>query len=99
MIRSTSATILTYGSYGLGVYGTESDIDALCVGPWFASSDVDFFVVLCNMLKNRKEVSEILCVKNARIPMMRFKFDGIPIDLPYAKLEFTSIPEVGNPFG
>ncbi|GAB2217848.1 hypothetical protein Droror1_Dr00001060 [Drosera rotundifolia] len=92
VIRSTSATILTSGSYGLGVYDTESDIDALCVGPWFASSDVDFFVVLYNMLKNRKEVSEILCVKNARIPMMRFKFDGIPIDLPYAKLEF-SIPE------
>ncbi|KAI3701777.1 hypothetical protein L6452_27114 [Arctium lappa] len=32
-IRAASATILTYGSYGLGVHNVESDIDALCVGP------------------------------------------------------------------
>nr|GMD72130.1 nuclear poly(A) polymerase 3 [Ipomoea batatas] len=27
---------------------------------------------------------------------MRFKFDGIPVDLPYAQLKVVSIPEVSS---
>ncbi|KAH9766259.1 nuclear poly(A) polymerase 3 [Citrus sinensis] len=100
-IAETHATILTYGSYGLGVHGSESDIDALCLGPEFATMAEDFFVVLHNMLKSRPEVSEIHCVKDAKVPLMRFKFDGILIDLPYARLHVLSVPEnvdVLNPF-
>ncbi|KAL9410128.1 hypothetical protein AB3S75_043977 [Citrus x aurantiifolia] len=100
-IAETHATILTYGSYGLGVHGSDSDIDALCLGPEFATMAEDFFVVLHNMLKSRPEVSEIHCVKDAKVPLMRFKFDGILIDLPYARLHVLSVPEnvdVLNPF-
>lgn len=46
------------------------------------------------MLASRPEVSEIHCVKDAKVPLMRFKFDGISIDLPYARLKVISIPEV-----
>ncbi|XP_059429177.1 nuclear poly(A) polymerase 3 [Corylus avellana] len=101
LIAATCATILTYGSYGLGVHGLESDIDALCVGPSFATMAEDFFVVLYNMLKSRPEVSEIYCVKDAKVPLMRFKFDGISVDLPYAQLQVLSVPEnvdILNPF-
>lgn len=100
-IAVTSATILTYGSYGLGVHGPESDIDALCVGPFFASMADDFFIVLRNMLESRPEVSEIHCVKDAKVPLMRFKFDGISVDLPYAQLKLLYVPEnlnVLNPY-
>ncbi|XP_027331330.1 nuclear poly(A) polymerase 3 [Abrus precatorius] len=100
-IAVTSATILTYGSYGLGVHSSESDIDALCVAPFFATIAEDFFVVLHDMLKRRPEVSEILCVKSAKVPLMRFKFDGISIDLPYAQLKVLYVPEnvdILNPF-
>ncbi|XP_021906759.1 nuclear poly(A) polymerase 3 [Carica papaya] len=100
-IAATSATILTYGSYGLGVHGSESDIDALCVGPFFATMAEDFFIVLRNMLKSRPEISEIHCVKDAKVPLMRFKFDGISVDLPYAQLKVLSVPhnvDVLNPF-
>ncbi|KAJ4968414.1 hypothetical protein NE237_015115 [Protea cynaroides] len=101
LIMSTSATIVTYGSYGLGVHGSESDIDALCVGPSFATMNEDFFIVLRNMLKNRPEVSEIHCVKDAKVPLMRFKFNGISVDLPYAQLKVNSVPDnvdILNPF-
>lgn len=54
----------------------------------------DFFIVLHNMLQSRPEVSEIHCVKNAKVPLMRFKFNGISIDLPYAQLSVLSVPEV-----
>ncbi|KAJ8636269.1 hypothetical protein MRB53_010536 [Persea americana] len=100
-IARAGATILTYGSYGLGVHGPESDIDALCVGPAFATITEDFFIVLHNMLQSRPEVSEIHCVKNAKVPLMRFKFNGISIDLPYAQLSVLSVPEnvdLSNPF-
>lgn len=88
-----SAAVLTYGSYGLGVHSSHSDIDALCVGPHFATLEEDFFVVLCDMLTSRAEVSEVHCIKDARVPLMRFKLDGISIDLPYARLKVPSVPE------
>ncbi|KAJ7980423.1 putative Poly(A) polymerase [Quillaja saponaria] len=100
-IAAASATILPYGSYGLGVHGPESDIDALCVGPYFATMADDFFIVLQNMLKSRPEVSEIHSVKDAKVPLMRFKFDGVSVDLPYAQLKVLNIPQnvdVLNPY-
>ncbi|KAE9591625.1 hypothetical protein Lal_00039120 [Lupinus albus] len=100
-IAVTSATILTYGSYGLGVHNPESDIDALCVAPYFATIAEDFFVVLHTMLKRRPEVSEIQCVKSAKVPLIRFKFDGFSVDLPYARLRVLYVPEnvdILNPF-
>lgn len=58
----------------------------------------DFFVVLHNMLTSRPEVSEVHCVKDAKVPLMRFKLDGISIDLPYAQLKVMSVPEVSLRF-
>lgn len=93
VIKDASASILTYGSYGLGVHNSESDIDALCVGPQFASMAEDFFIVLYNILKGMPEVFEIHCVKDSKVPLMRFKFEGFPVDLPYAQLQVISVPE------
>jgi poly(A) polymerase len=105
------------------VHGPEADIDALCVGPCYATLEVgvvvclrsflrretdselslsrhlsfmqdDFFIVLYNMLKKTAEVSEVQCVKSANVPLMRFKFSGISIDLLYARLSLRTIPEV-----
>lgn len=90
-IANTSATIFTYGSYGLGAHGPDSDIDALCVGPSFATPKEDFFIVLCNILQNHPEISHLHCVKDAKVPLMRFKFKGISIDLPYAQLKQFSV--------
>lgn len=46
------------------------------------------------MLKSRPEVSEVHCVKDAKVPLIRFKFDGILVDLPYAQLRVLSVPNV-----
>ncbi|MBA0856400.1 hypothetical protein Goshw_027848, partial [Gossypium schwendimanii] len=51
----------------------------------------DFFIVLCNMLKSRPEVSEIHCVKDTKVPLMRFEFDEISIDLPFVQLKNLDI--------
>ncbi|MBA0845500.1 hypothetical protein Goarm_022672, partial [Gossypium armourianum] len=131
-IAASSATLLTYGSYGLGsptlmlyvlvlthfdncyvliqessysrlrgreigsgktVHGSELDIDAFCVSPYFATMVDDFFIVLYNMLKSRPEVSEIHYVKDAKVLLMRFEFDGISIDLPFVQLKVLVVLE------
>ncbi|KVH96424.1 Nucleotidyltransferase, class I, C-terminal-like protein [Cynara cardunculus var. scolymus] len=99
-IKAASATLLLYGLYGLGVYNVESDIDVLCVAPCFASMTEDFFIVLYNMLAGRPEVSVIHCVKDAKVPLLQFTFEGILIDLAFAKLPVTVVPEnvdISNP--
>ncbi|MED6150062.1 Nuclear poly(A) polymerase 3, partial [Stylosanthes scabra] len=42
-IAATSSTLLTYGSYGLGVHSADSEIDALCAAPYFATLSEDFY--------------------------------------------------------
>nr|GMD59837.1 nuclear poly(A) polymerase 3 [Ipomoea batatas] len=46
---------------------------------------------------------DVLCVVpcfanmvDAKVPLMRFKFDGIPVDLPYGQLKVVSIPGVSS---
>ncbi|KAI5009144.1 hypothetical protein ZWY2020_010192 [Hordeum vulgare] len=84
--RRVTATVLTYGSYTLGAHGPESDIDALCVGPCIANLPHHFFVVLRQILNCRPEVSGLQTVENAKVPLMRFRFSGISVDLTYAQL-------------
>lgn len=92
-IKAASATLLPYGLYGFGVYNVESDIDVLCVAPCFASMTEDFFIVLYNMLAGRPEVSGIHCVKDVKVPLLQFTFEGILIGLSFAKLQVTAVPE------
>ncbi|MFS7916928.1 putative polynucleotide adenylyltransferase [Helianthus anomalus] len=68
------------------VHDVESDIDALCVGPWFAS--------LTEILAKRVEVLDIQCGKDAKVRLMRFMSEGISVDLPYAQLQVTTVLEV-----
>lgn len=42
------------------------------------------------------EVSELHPVPDAHVPVMRFKFAGVSIDLLYAKLSLWVIPEVSH---
>uniref|UniRef100_A0A0E0GLJ0 Uncharacterized protein n=1 Tax=Oryza nivara TaxID=4536 RepID=A0A0E0GLJ0_ORYNI len=63
---NTTATVLTFGSYALGAYGPESDIDAVCVGPCIASLQHHFFIVLRQMLEERPEVSDLHSIENAK---------------------------------
>ena len=45
-----------------------------------------FFVVLRQILQDRPEVSGLQTVENAKVPLMRFIFSGISVDLTYAQL-------------
>ncbi|RDX63130.1 Nuclear poly(A) polymerase 1, partial [Mucuna pruriens] len=93
LVQEANAKIFTFGSYRLGVHGPGADIDTLCVGPRHASRDEDFFGELHRMLSEMPEVTELNPVPDAHVPVMRFKFNGVSIDLLYAKLSLWVIPE------
>ncbi|KAJ8445846.1 hypothetical protein Cgig2_027927 [Carnegiea gigantea] len=68
------------------VHGPGADIDTLCVGPSYVNRDEDFFVILHNILAEIEEVSELQPVPDAHVPVMKFKFQGVSIDLLYASV-------------
>ena len=41
----------------------------------------------------REEVTELQLVLDAHVPVMKFKFDGIPIDLFYATISYLVVPQ------
>lgn len=50
------------------------------------------------MLSEMPEVTELHPVPDAHVPVMRFKFNGVSIDLLYARLSLWVIPEVSAGF-
>ncbi|WOG89331.1 hypothetical protein DCAR_0208569 [Daucus carota subsp. sativus] len=92
MVEDANAVIFTFGSYRLGVHGPGADIDTLCVGPSYVSRE-DFFFILHNILEEIEEVTELQPVPDAHVPVMKFKFDGISIDLLYASVSLLVVPD------
>ncbi|KAL4639945.1 poly(A) polymerase gamma [Arapaima gigas] len=91
-IGSVGGKIFTFGSYRLGVHTKGSDIDALCVAPRHVQRE-DFFQSFFEKLKKHEEIKDLLAVEDAFVPVIKFKFDGIEIDLLFARLALQSIPE------
>ncbi|KAI9011184.1 polymerase [Gaertneriomyces semiglobifer] len=92
MADEVGGKIFTFGSYRLGVHGKGSDIDTLCVAPKFVKRE-DFFKDMYDVLKARSEVTEITAVADAYVPVIKFQFSDIPIDLVFARLEQSTVPD------
>lgn len=54
----------------------------------------DFFGELHRILAEMPNVQELNSVPDAYVPVMKFKLDGVSIDLLYASLPLWIIPEV-----
>ncbi|XAR67672.1 Polynucleotide adenylyltransferase [Bertholletia excelsa] len=93
MVEVANAVIFTFGSYRLGVHGPGADLDTLCIGPSYVNREEDFFFILHDILAEMEEVTELQPVPDAHVPVMKFKFNGVSIDLLYASISMLVIPE------
>ncbi|XP_020088813.1 nuclear poly(A) polymerase 4-like isoform X3 [Ananas comosus] len=93
MVEDANAIIFTFGSYRLGVHGPGADIDTLCVGPSYVNREEDFFIILHEILAEKEDVTELQPVPDAHVPVMKFKFRGISIDLLYASVSLLVVPQ------
>uniref|UniRef100_A0A4W4GN58 polynucleotide adenylyltransferase n=1 Tax=Electrophorus electricus TaxID=8005 RepID=A0A4W4GN58_ELEEL len=91
-IANVGGKIFTFGSYRLGVHTKGADIDALCVAPRHVERS-DFFSSFFEKLKQHEEIKDLRAVEDAFVPVIKFKFDGIEIDLLFARLALQSIPD------
>ncbi|KAJ7951595.1 nuclear poly(a) polymerase [Quillaja saponaria] len=93
MVEDANAVIFTFGSFRLGVHVPGADIDTLCIGPSYVNREEDFFFILHDFLADMDEVTELQPVPDAHVPVMKFKFEGISIDLLYASVSQLVVAE------
>ncbi|KFV42218.1 Poly(A) polymerase gamma, partial [Tyto alba] len=89
-VASVGGKIFTFGSYKLGVHTKGADIDAVCVAPRHVERS-DFFQSFFEKLKRQEEIKNLRVIEDAYVPVVKFEFDGIEIDLVFARLAMPTV--------
>merc|ERR1719384_2480115 len=92
MAETVGGKIFAYGSYRLGVHNKGADIDTLCVVPRHIIRE-DYFSTFVEMLRVQDEVTDLRPVPDAFVPVIKFSFDGIDIDLVFARLALKEVDD------
>ncbi len=88
---TVGGNVYTFGSYRLGVHNKGADIDALCVAPRHVLRE-DYFTSFYEVLKQQDEVNDLRSVPDAFVPVIKMEFDGIEIDMTFARLALKEVP-------
>ncbi|KAI9646077.1 polynucleotide adenylyltransferase [Ciborinia camelliae] len=90
--NAAGGRIFTYGSFRLGVYGPGSDIDTLVVVPKNVSRE-EYFEMFPDLLVEmapKGSITELTPVPDAFVPIIKFEYSGISIDLIFASIDTLS---------
>ena len=104
--NSAGGGVFSFGSYRLGIVGPGDDIDVLCIAP---STDTREDSKICErvelleeirkqleIIKEEKEITQILPIPEAKVPIIKIVYKGIPIDILVACVSFKSIDDNFN---
>lgn len=88
--------VFTFGSYRLGIVGPGDDIDVLCVAPDTRDNNNDcqrkeLYEEMILQLQGENEITQIFPVRDAKVPIIKIIFKGIPIDILVARVSFSRI--------
>lgn len=92
--KDAVAKIFTYGSFRLGVYMPGSDIDTLVVAPKYVTR-ADYFRHFPEMLQSMSPpgaITDLTAVEDAFVPIIKFEYLGISIDLIFSRVLLTQLP-------
>jgi poly(A) polymerase len=92
MADKVGGKLCTFGSFRLGVNSQGGDIDTLCIAPRHIDRS-DFFTSFAEQLKKQAEVTKLMVIEEAFVPVIKLEFDGIELDMLFARLSFSTIPD------
>lgn len=98
LIKDARAKVFTYGSFRLGVYGPGSDIDTLVVAPKYVLRE-DYFKYFPRLLQDMApagSITDLTAVEDAFVPIIKFEYSGISIDLIFSRILLTQLPADEN---
>ncbi|KAL4506870.1 hypothetical protein ABPG72_001291 [Tetrahymena utriculariae] len=87
------ARVLPFGSYFLGVSSVDGDVDLVCIAPNFVDRFKHFNGQLYDMISNMEGVEYHNNVIDAKVPIMQFEIQGVPIDISFAQLDVETLPD------
>eukprot|EP01041_Mallomonas_annulata_P003025 gene3025-5929_t len=90
--QEAGGQLFVSGSHRLGVREPGADIDTVCVAPRFCMRE-HFFSSLKDKLQNNPEITNLNAIPGAAVPIMSFDFQGVSIDLLFARLPDNSVPQ------
>jgi poly(A) polymerase len=88
--------IFFFGSYALGVHGPTSDIDTLIVVPKHVYIEDFFrdFPSVFRELSQKEDISELVPVEDAFVPIIKMEYRGVSLDLLFASMPtMSSVPK------
>lgn len=92
MAEEAGFSVETFGSYRLGVHGPGSDIDMVCIFPRHITKKI-FFDSLPLLLASCEDITDLNPIPDAYVPIIATKWQGIEVDLLFARLSVTTIPK------
>ena len=83
--KSAATTLLSFGSYRLGVHTPDADVDCLVLAPPHVCR-LDFFTSFVDVMKANARITELHPISTAFTPVIKFEIDDVKIDLIFARV-------------
>jgi poly(A) polymerase Pap1 len=87
--QTPRVTLVSIGSFRLGVHRKSSDLDVLAIAPPSCTRK-DFFTSLVDMLKSDPLIDQVHPIPTAYTPVIKFLLKGYQIDMLFARVDNPS---------
>lgn len=90
VVENLGGHMRTFGSFRLGVHTKGGDIDSLLVAPKYIERK-EFFKSFAKFLRECPNVTNLVVIEDAFVPLIKFEFDEIEIDLLFARVNSATV--------